>query len=212
MKSKFKEYLLLNMNIVRKDMRYTVLLGLALGIAERLGFLNFDENNISGIIVPVVIVCIPLFWKLCSQVLYEQEAYFYQSFPVSNGEVVLTKTLITSLGMFICMLAFGLINIQHIWLLPIGVLISFTVSNIVFYSITTANMFKNSRAKKPSAIIAVILTYILIIIQVWLAELMIFDSFIPDKYEMVILAIFLLTESAAFFYGNVRNMRLYYRV
>jgi len=114
--------------------------------------------------------------------------------------------------MFICMLAFGLINIQHIWLLPIGVLISFTVSNIVFYSITTANMFKNSRAKKPSAIIAVILTYILIIIQVWLAELMIFDSFIPDKYEMVILAIFLLTESAAFFYGNVRNMRLYYRV
>lgn len=211
MKSKFKEYFLLNMSIVQGELFYAAFAGVLFGIVKRNVSLEVFENIENIVLIPALI-CIPVFWKLCSQILYDREAYFYQSFPVSNKEIVFTKTLVPTFGMSMCIFFYVIININYAGLLPIGILIAFTVSNIVFSSITICNMFKSSRAKQPSAIVALIMTYLIVAIQIWMAKSLIFNTIIPDRYKMILLAVFLITESAAFFFGNVRNMRLYYRI
>lgn len=74
----------------------------AMGIAFALArlFTNIDLD-LEKTVVAMTIVSIPVFYKICSKMLYEEEAYLYQSFPVSPMETVIAKITVTATAMII---------------------------------------------------------------------------------------------------------------
>jgi len=208
MKSKFKEYFILNLSLVKKEIVYMALVGIALGIMERL-WPEIWSYGPTTLIVPLFICGIPLFSILFSKTLYQQEAYFYQSFPVSNLEIVITKTLIPSIGLFITMCMYSLISFKYILLLPMGFIVGCLLSSIAFYSISVVNMFKNSMAKKPNAFIFIMIAYFIIVFEAYILEKIIFNGMFSDMVELVILAVLLILQIVSFLYANTQNMKKY---
>lgn len=88
-RGKFKEYYILNSGLV-SPMSYVLSLVLAVGAA----LLPGDKNNFGVTIITLWACCVKDIIKVCSKTLYQKEAYFYQSFPVTPFQTVLAKTLV----------------------------------------------------------------------------------------------------------------------
>lgn len=211
MKSKFKEYFILNLSLVKKEIVYMALVGIALGVMERV-WPEIWYFGPTTLILPLFICGIPVFSILYSKTLYQQEAYFYQSFPVSNFEIVITKTLIPSIGLFMTMCMYSLVSFKYILLLPMGFIVGCLLSSIAFYSISVVNMFKNSMAKKPNAFIFIMIAYFIIVFEAWLLEKIVFNGIFSDMVEIVTLAVLVILQIGLFTYTNTKNMKRYYRV
>ena len=211
MKSKFKEYFILNIKFVKKELLYMAFVGIALGVMEKV-WPDVWSFGPTTLIIPLFIGAIPAFSILYSKTLYQQEAYFYQSFPVSNLEVVITKTLIPSLGLFVTMCMYSLVSFKYVLYLPIGFLVGGLLSSIAFYSISVVNMFKNSMAKKPNVFLFIMIAYFIIVFEAWLLEKIVFNGMFSDLIEIVILAVLVILQIGSFTYTNTKNMKKYYRV
>ena len=88
-RGKFKEYYILNSGLV-SPMSYALSLILAVGAA----LLPGDKNNFGATIIIIWACCMKDIIKVCSKTLYQKEAYFYQSFPVTPFQTILAKTLV----------------------------------------------------------------------------------------------------------------------
>ena len=86
---KFKEYYILNSGLV-SPVSYVLSLILAVGAA----LLPGDKINFGVTIIIIWAVCMEDIIRICSKTLYQKEAYFYQSFPVTPFQTVLAKTLV----------------------------------------------------------------------------------------------------------------------
>lgn len=88
-RGKFKEYYILNSGLV-SPVSYVLSLILALGAA----LLPGEKINFGVTIIIIWAVCMKDIIRICSKTLYQREAYFYQSFPVTPFQTVLAKTLV----------------------------------------------------------------------------------------------------------------------
>ena len=88
-KSKFKEYYALNLRFISPVI---FVLSLVMGIAG--GLLTGRWISFRWFVIFIWAICVPDIVKVCSKTLYQKEAYFYQSFPVTPFQTVLAKTLV----------------------------------------------------------------------------------------------------------------------
>lgn len=89
LRSKFKEYYILNIKFTHPETYVIVIMtGAAAGLMS-------NGGGFFGLLLTAAwIFCLPDVFKICSRTLYQKEAYFYQSFPVTAFQTVLAKTLI----------------------------------------------------------------------------------------------------------------------
>ena len=88
-KSKFKKYYVLNLRLISPVLCIICLLA---GVAA--GILTESGAALVGFTAGVGAVCLPSVMKVCSVTLYQNEAFFYQSFPVTPLQTVLAKTVV----------------------------------------------------------------------------------------------------------------------
>ena len=88
-KSKFKKYYVLNLRLISPVLCIICLLA---GVAA--GILTESGAALVGFTAGVWAVCLPSGMKVCSVTLYQNEAFFYQSFPVTPLQTVLAKTAV----------------------------------------------------------------------------------------------------------------------
>ena len=88
-KSKFKKYYVLNLRLISPVLCIICLLA---GVAA--GILTESGAALVGFTAGVGAVCLPSVMKVCSVTLYQNEAFFYQSFPVTPLQTVLAKTAV----------------------------------------------------------------------------------------------------------------------
>lgn len=88
-KSKFKKYYVLNLRFISPVLCIICLLA---GVAA--GILTESGAALVGFTAGVGAVCLPSVMKVCSVTLYQNEAFFYQSFPVTPLQTVLAKTAV----------------------------------------------------------------------------------------------------------------------
>ena len=88
-KSKFKKYYVLNLRFISPVLCIICLLA---GVAA--GILTESGAALVGFTAGVGAVCLPSVMKVCSVTLYQNEAFFYQSFPVTPLQTVLAKTVV----------------------------------------------------------------------------------------------------------------------
>ena len=88
-KSKFKKYYVLNLRLISPVLCIICLLA---GVAA--GILTESGAALVGFTAGVCAVCLPAVMKVCSVTLYQNEAFFYQSFPVTPLQTVLAKTAV----------------------------------------------------------------------------------------------------------------------
>ena len=87
--SKFKKYYVLNLRLISPVLCIICLLA---GVAA--GILTESGAALVGFTAGVWAVCLPSVMKVCSVTLYQNEAFFYQSFPVTPLQTVLAKTAV----------------------------------------------------------------------------------------------------------------------
>lgn len=100
-KSKFKKYYVLNLRFISPVLCIICLLA---GVAA--GILTESGAALVGFTAGVGAVCLPSVMKVCSVTLYQNEAFFYQSFPVTPLQTVLAKTVVCAQLLQIGPLAF----------------------------------------------------------------------------------------------------------
>ena len=100
-KSKFKKYYVLNLRLISPVLCIICLLA---GVAA--GILTESGAALVGFTAGVWAVCLPSVMKVCSVTLYQNEAFFYQSFPVTPLQTVLAKTAVCAQLLQIGPLAF----------------------------------------------------------------------------------------------------------
>lgn len=100
-KSKFKKYYVLNLRFISPVLCIICLLA---GVAA--GILTESGAALVGFTAGVWAVCLPSVMKVCSVTLYQNEAFFYQSFPVTPLQTVLAKTVVCAQLLQIGPLAF----------------------------------------------------------------------------------------------------------
>ena len=165
-KSKFKEYYALNLSFISPTLCVICLLaGAAAGI--------FTESAaaFTGFTAGAWAVCLPSVMKVCSVTLYQNEAYFYQSFPVTPLQTVLAKVAVCAQLLQIGPLAFftaklvtagqlyglekgglpavilGFIGFEAFYLLSAG---------IILQGMDFGNNFRDRKKGKPAAAATVI--------------------------------------------------------
>lgn len=165
-KSKFKEYYALNLSFISPTLCVICLLaGAAAGI--------FTESAaaFTGFTAGAWAVCLPSVMKVCSVTLYQNEAYFYQSFPVTPLQTVLAKVAVCAQLLQIGPLAFftaKLVTAGQLYGLEKGglpaVILGFIgfeafcllSAGIILQGMDFGNNFRDRKKGKPAAAATVI--------------------------------------------------------
>lgn len=165
-RSKFKEYYALNLSFISPTLCVICLLaGAAAGI--------FTESAaaFTGFTAGAWAVCLPSVMKVCSVTLYQNEAYFYQSFPVTPLQTVLAKVAVCAQLLQIGPLAFftaKLVTAGQLYGLEKGglpaVILGFIgfeafcllSAGIILQGMDFGNNFRDRKKGKPAAAATVI--------------------------------------------------------
>lgn len=91
--------------------------------------------------------------ELYSRSLYEKDAYLYQSVPVTEREIVASKTLVGAVGIFMILVGLAIGGTFSKGLLEAVnyVMSSMAVSGCILCSMSLANRMRGSRDRKPKA-------------------------------------------------------------
>lgn len=165
-KSKFKEYYALNLRFISPVI---FVLSLVMGIAG--GLLTDRWISFRWFVIFIWAICVPDIYKVCSKTLYQKEAYFYQSFPVTPFQTVLAKTLVCAqllqMGPF-AFLAAGFIKTGRLYGLERGGLLAMLLgfigleafclltSGIILQGFDFGNIFRDRKKGKPALAVSVI--------------------------------------------------------
>ena len=207
---KFRQYFLLHLKCVREAIICSIIMGLFTGWIW--GGLDRDRCLIITIIIGGW--SIRAFSRTCSNMLYQQEAYFYQSFPVSAFETAFVKVIT---GAFVPMA--GLIP-MIIWMygmdgltaVPAIIAGSILFGTIILAAIGFGNAVRDSRAKRPSIIITVIAALLMLAAQIFGTLLFVhFSGMDIDLILLILFAVFA-AEAGLLMWFDVRNLQRNYRV
>ena len=165
-KSKFKEYYALNLSFISPTLCVICLLA---GAAA--GILTESAAAFTGFTAGAWAVCLPSVMKVCSVTLYQNEAYFYQSFPVTPLQTVLAKVAVCAQLLQIGPLAFftaKLVTAGQLYELEKGglpaVILGFIgfeafcllSAGIILQGMDFGNNFRDRKKGKPAAAATVI--------------------------------------------------------
>ena len=165
-KSKFKEYYALNLSFISPTHCVICLLA---GAAA--GILTESAAAFTGFTAGAWAVCLPSVMKVCSVTLYQNEAYFYQSFPVTPLQTVLAKVAVCAQLLQIGPLAFftaKLVTAGQLYGLEKGglpaVILGFIgfeafcllSAGIILQGMDFGNNFRDRKKGKPAAAATVI--------------------------------------------------------
>lgn len=165
-KSKFKEYYALNLSFISPTLCVICLLA---GAAA--GILTESAAAFTGFTAGAWVVCLPSVMKVCSVTLYQNEAYFYQSFPVTPLQTVLAKVAVCAQLLQIGPLAFftaKLVTAGQLYGLEKGglpaVILGFIgfeafcllSAGIILQGMDFGNNFRDRKKGKPAAAATVI--------------------------------------------------------
>lgn len=165
-KSKFKEYYALNLSFISPTLCVICLLA---GAAA--GILTESAAAFTGFTAGAWAVCLPSVMKVCSVTLYQNEAYFYQSFPVTPLQTVLAKVAVCAQLLQIGPLAFftaKLVTAGQLYGLEKGglpaVILGFIgfeafcllSAGIILQGMDFGNNFRDRKKGKPAAAATVI--------------------------------------------------------
>ena len=165
-KSKFKEYYALNLSFISPTLCVICLLA---GAAA--GILAESAAAFTGFTAGAWAVCLPSVMKVCSVTLYQNEAYFYQSFPVTPLQTVLAKVAVCAQLLQIGPLAFftaKLVTAGQLYGLEKGglpaVILGFIgfeafcllSAGIILQGMDFGNNFRDRKKGKPAAAATVI--------------------------------------------------------
>ena len=165
-KSKFKEYYALNLSFISPTLCVICLLA---GAAA--GILTESAAAFTGFTAGAWAVCLPSVMKVCSVTLYQNEAYFYQSFPVTPLQTVLAKVAVCAQLLQIGPLAFftaKLVTAGQLYGLEKGglpaVILGFIgfeafcllSAGIILQGLDFGNNFRDRKKGKPAAAATVI--------------------------------------------------------
>ncbi|MBR5230015.1 MAG: hypothetical protein IKW01_04080 [Firmicutes bacterium] len=147
---KFRPYFMLHLNCIKGD----VIGGIVVGFV--MGALGVDHDYTSVMFDLFLTACYSVqpCIKLCSNMLYQQEAYLYQSFPVSAFETAAAKTAAGAL-VPVAVLVTAVIKsygAKGFFAAPVMMAGCLLVVGILLAAIGFGNTMRDSRAKKPSAI------------------------------------------------------------
>lgn len=165
-KSKFKEYYALNLSFISPTLCVICLLA---GAAA--GILTESAAAFTGFTAGAWAVCLPSVMKVCSVTLYQNEAFFYQSFPVTPLQTVLAKVAVCAQLLQIGPLAFftaKLVTAGQLYGLEKGglpaVILGFIgfeafcllSAGIILQGMDFGNNFRDRKKGKPAAAATVI--------------------------------------------------------
>ena len=208
--SKFREYFMLHLKCVRTEILASMFMGLFAGWIW--GGLSRDRCLILAIIIGGW--SIRAFSRTCSKMLYQQEAYLYQSFPVSAAETVFTKVIT---GAFVPMaglipLAIQMYGLAGVAALSVIMAGSILLGTIVLAAISFGNSLRDSRAKKPSTAVAVLTAIMMLAVQGGLTA--VFAIYSPLIYGLRILVVTVVFtgEAAGLLWYNTRSLGNGYEV
>lgn len=191
--NKFREFLKLNFQMIPwYSYIFAVFAGIAFATIQRSLF--YDENSmistgrLYGIIfltVAVFLLIFPIIEKICSETLFQKDAYFYQSFPVTSFQTAFVKTITSGSLLAMIPLGFeitifieedgiGIPLLLSIFLLSVA--FGFVSGGIVLQSYSIGNNFKNAKTGKPNRAVsygeilffAIVLIYMFRNINDWL--------------------------------------------
>lgn len=169
-------------------------------------------TDITSMIYLMGMLSIPAFQKLCQTMMYEDEAYLYQSFPVSTLETVVTKVFVIAAEMMVFAVTTSVFNMDILKLLPVGLLMCLCISSIAFFVITVCYTYRSLERKKINPVIVVLLIYILIALEIWAINKFILGSSLILLYQLIILAGIFIFETALLVGISTKALKAYYRV
>ena len=208
--SKFREYFMLHLKCVRTEILASIFMGLFAGWIW--GGLNRDRCLILAIIIGGW--SIRAFSRTCSKMLYQQEAYLYQSFPVSAAETVFAKVIT---GAFVPMaglipLAIQMYGLTGVAALPLIIAGSLLLGTIVLAAISFGNSLRDSRAKKPSTIGTFMAAAVMLAVQVGLTAVFAKHAPIGFGLKILIMTVVFTAEAAGLLWYNTRSLGNGYQV
>lgn len=229
-RSKFKAYYKLNLGLI-SPMAYVLSLILGVGSCLLPG-----ERDFGLTIIIIWAVCMKDIMKVCSATLYQKEAYFYQSFPVTPFQTVLAKTLVCAQLMSIGPWVFAVTKVITTGTLfdpeksgfaggfpamPSGVVglmwlaalaaFSMTAAGVVLMGLHLGNGFRNHRKGRPGSAATVIFMGVMFAALLSALPQMFFK--VPDNMPIVALGTAaLMLMSILLLWLNARALRKYYSV
>ena len=207
---KFRKYFLLHLKCLRGEIFSTLFMGWFAGWIW--GGLDRDKVIILAIIIGGW--SMRAFARTCSGMLYQQEAYLYQSFPVSAFETVFTKVTAGALVLVAGLLpvSFQIYGLGGAVFTPAIIAGSLLVGGIILAAIGFGNSMRDSRAKKPSMFASSVAAILMLAAQAGL--IVVFAKYVPMEtgLKILILTGVFLIEAAAFLWHNTRSLKYNYQV
>ena len=207
---KFRQYFLLHLKFVKTEILASIFMGWFAGWIW--GGLDREKCLIITMIIGGW--SLRAFGRICSGMLYQQEAYFYQSFPVSAFETVFVKVitgaLVPAAGLLpMTIQMYGMASLTAVPAIIAG---SILFGNIMMAAIGFGNGARDSRAKKPSTIITVIAALLMMAAQIFGTLLFVYFSGMDTALMLLILFAVFLIEAGLLMWFNVWNLQKNYRV
>lgn len=205
---KLKGYILLNFQQIKGEMLYIGAMGIAFALARLFTHIDLDLEET---VVTMTIASIAVFYKICSKMLYEDEAYLYQSFPISPAETVIAKIIVPAVTMIVFAVGSSLTKPSLLMWLPIGMLVALCISGLVLLAIQICWLYDNGENAELNRFKTAILAIVLMVINFFVLKNII-TSQVLGQHRLAILAIFLIAETLALVNANVRMLKKYYKI
>ena len=208
---KFRQYFMLHLEQEKWLILWGIGFGLFVGWIWK-GFEDYREIVLYGFLIFAVI------WrdisKICSQMLYQREAYFYQSFPVTNFGTVLAKTVAVAapIAAYVIGTVVVMYGINGVLMIPAIVSGGLLTGGIFLAAVGFGNSMRDSRAKKPSTTISVLAAALMLAAQIGLTAVFINWVVMGDSLKLLILTIVFTIEAAGMLWYDVRSLKSNYQV
>lgn len=227
--SKLGELLKLNLQMVPwYAYIFTVFVGIVFSMIKKSFF--FDENSfistgklygIVFLVVAVILLIFPVMEKICSETLYQKEAFFYQSFPVTSFETAFTKTVV--IGILLAMMPLGIAILNFVYEDSIGIglflatmllviAFGFVSGGIILMGYGFGNSFKNPKTGKPNRGISYTGILILSILLGLLIKGFFSISTVCVEIKILWLSLVLFVIGLIFLFINTRTIKYFYEV
>lgn len=189
-------------------MLYIGAMGIAFALARL--FTNIDLD-LEKTVVAMTIVSIPVFYKICSKMLYEEEAYLYQSFPVSPMETVIAKITVTATAMIIFAIGSSLTKPSLLMWLPVGMLAALCISSLVLLAIQICWLYDNGENAELNRFKTAILASVSIAITIFVLKKIMVSTFLGE-YRLAMLVAIIILETITLVSVNAGMLKKYYKI
>jgi len=207
---KLKPYFRIHIKCMRTEIIVCLIIGLIAGFMWG----EFGWNEIILMAVFITGYCFAVFRKTCFRMLYQQEAYLYQSFPVSAFETVFTK-VVTGAIIPSALLVPALIlmyGTDGLILVPAVVTGSLLTGSMILKSIDFGNVFRDNRMKKPNALASIIMGVLTMAVILGTTMAVVMWTPLTAEVKILIITLMFAVSASGSMYADVRSLQKGYHV